>query len=306
VRVVSFLPSATEIVAALGYADAIVGISHECDYPPGVSDRDVVTASAIDSRAAPGEIDVAVRGFVDAGRALYDVREERVRALAPNVMVTQVVCDVCAVNADVVRNLATRLAPRPEVVTLGATTLDGIFDDIRRVAGALGAADRADELITAARARMRAVHDRLEAARAPRPRVAVIEWTDPIFAAGHWVPEMVSRAGGIDALARPGERSTTRTMEAVRRANPDVILIAPCGFDLARASTDADQVLASDDWSWARETPVWAADANSYLSRPGPRVVDGIELLAQILHPTLFGTPGPSAARRITVSAGRA
>ena len=298
-RVVSFLPSATEIVAALGELDAIVGISHECDYPPGIRSRDVVTSSSIDSAAPPAEIDVQVRDFVDTGRALYDVREDRVRALAPDVMVTQVVCDVCAVSEDDVRAVAARLAPRPEVVTLGATTLDGIFDDIQRVAEALGVSARGVELVQRARSRMRAVHERLKAASAPRPRVAVIEWTDPIFAAGHWVPEMVRRAGGIDALAQPGEHSTTRTLVQVRDANPDVILVAPCGFDLERAAADADHLLATADWAWAREAQVWALDANSFLSRPGPRVVDGIELLARVLHSTLFGAPSPSAARRL-------
>ena len=300
-RVVSFLPSATEIVAALGHVECLVGVSHECDYPPAVRSRDVVTSSAIDSKAAPGEIDVQVRDFVDTGRPLYDVREDRVRALTPDVMVTQVVCDVCAVSEADVRALATRLVPRPEVVTLGATTLDGIFDDIRRVAEALGVADRADELIARSRERMRAVHDALKAARAPRPRVAVIEWTDPVFAAGHWVPEMIHRAGGADVLAEPGEHSTTRALETVRSANPDFILIAPCGFDLERAAADAERVLATDDWSWAREKEVWALDANSFLSRPGPRVVDGIELVAKVLHPTLLGPPDASAARPVAV-----
>jgi iron complex transport system substrate-binding protein len=298
-RVVSFLPSATEIVAALGHLDEIVGVSHECDYPPGVRSRDNVTSSAIDSQATPGEIDTAVRRFVDTGRALYDVREDRVRALAPQVMVTQVVCDVCAVSEDDVRRLATRLSPRPEVVTLGATTLDGIFDDIRRVAAALGRPDRAEALIAAGRERMRAVHDSLKAARAPRPRVAVIEWTDPIFAAGHWVPEMVSRAGGTDVLAEPGQHSTTRSMDALREAAPDLVLVAPCGFDLERAAADAERVLATDAWAWAREKRVWAVDANSFLSRPGPRVIDGIEVLARVLHPALFGPPDSVAARRI-------
>ncbi len=298
-RVVSFLPSATEIVAALGQLDAIVGISHECDYPPGIRSRDVVTSSSIDSAAPPGEIDVQVREFVDTGRSLYDVREDRVRELAPDVMVTQVVCDVCAVSEDDVRAVAARLAPRPEVVTLGATTLDGIFDDIQRVADALGVSARGVELVERARSRMWTVHERLKAASAPRPRVAVIEWTDPIFAAGHWVPEMVRRAGGIDALAQPGEHSTTRTLVQVRDANPDVILVAPCGFDLERAAADADHLLANADWAWARETQVWALDANSFLSRPGPRVIDGIELLARVLHSTLFGAPSPSAARRL-------
>jgi len=299
VRVVSFLPSATEIVAALGHLDAIVGVSHECDFPPSVRSRDVVTSSAIDSHAAPAEIDAAVREFVDTGRALYDVRAERVQALSPDVMVTQVVCDVCAVSEDDVRALATRLDSRPEVVTLGATTLDGIFDDIRRVAAALGVADRAEALVDDARARMRAVHETLKAARAPRPNVAVIEWTDPIFAAGHWVPEMVYRAGGKDVLAEPGEHSTTRSIDTVREANPDVILIAPCGFDLARAIEDAKRVLALDEWSWARDKQVWALDANSFVSRPGPRVVDGIELFAQILHPSLFGVPDPIIGVRV-------
>ena len=147
---------------------------------------------------------------------------------------------------------------------------------------------------------MRAVHERLKAARAPRPRVAVIEWTDPIFAAGHWVPEMVYRAGGADVLAEPGAHSTTRSMQALRDARPDVILVAPCGFGLERAAADAARVLATDDWSWASEVPKWALDANSFTSRPGPRVVDGIELFARILHPTLFGAPAATAARRIT------
>jgi iron complex transport system substrate-binding protein len=299
VRVVSFLPSATEIVAALGHLDRLVGVSHECDFPPVVRSRDVVTSSAIDSKAAPGEIDVQVRAFVDTARPLYDVREDRVRALAPDVMITQVVCDVCAVSEGDVRALATRLSPPPDVVTLGATTLDGIFADIRRVGQALGAADRADELVERAYERMRVVHETLKAARAPRPRVAVIEWTAPIFAAGHWVPEMISRAGGADALARAGEHSTTRTLAQVRDASPDVILVAPCGFDLERAAADAEHMLATDDWAWAREKQVWALDANSFLSRPGPRVVDGIELLAQVLHPALFGAPASSAARQV-------
>jgi len=299
VRVVSFLPSATEIVAALGQLDAIVGVSHECDYPADVRSRQVVTSSAIDSRAAPGTIDTAVRDFVDTGRPLYDVREDRVRALAPHVMVTQVVCDVCAVSEGDVRALATRLTPTPEVVTLGATTLDGIFDDIHRVAVALGVADRAEELAARSRERMRTVHETLKAARAPRPRVAVIEWTDPIFAAGHWVPEMVRRAGGIDVLAQPGEHSTTRTMDAMREADPELVLVGPCGFDLERAAQDAERVTAKQEWAWARERQLWAVDANSFLSRPGPRVIDGIELLAQILHPTLFGSPAPTSARLI-------
>jgi iron complex transport system substrate-binding protein len=261
-----------------------------------------VTSTAIDSKATPGQVDHRVRDLVDGGRPLYDVREDRIRELAPDVLVTQVVCDVCAVSEDDVRALAARMRPRPEVVTLGATTLDGIFDDIRRVAGALGVDDRADALIEESRARMRAVHEALKAARAPRPRVAAIEWTDPLFAAGHWVPEMVSRAGGADVLAKPGEHSRTRTHESVRDADPRIIIIGPCGFDLERAAADAERVLATPEWSWARGREVWAVDANALLSRPGPRVVDGIEVLARIFNPEVFGPPEPSAAWRMRLA----
>jgi iron complex transport system substrate-binding protein len=298
-RVVSFLPSATEIVAALGSVDSIVGISHECDFPPGVRSRDVVTSSSIASHAAPADIDTQVRDLVESGRPMYDVRENLVRELAPDLMVTQIVCDVCAVSEGEVRAVAARMEPRPNVVTLGATTLDGIFDDIRRVAVALGAEDRADVLEQQARARMRVVHETLEAAQAPRPRVAVIEWTDPIFAAGHWVPEMVRRAGGEDVLAKPGEHSYTRTHDVVRSARPEIVIIGPCGFDVDRAESDARRVMELPEWRWARETQVWAIDANSVLSRPGPRVVDGIEVLARIMHPSLFGAPASTTARRV-------
>lgn len=299
-RVISFLPSATEIVAALGHTDAIVGVSHECDYPPVVRSRDVVTSSAIESKAAPGIVDGQVRDLVDGGQPLYDVREDRVRALAPDLMITQVVCDVCAVSEGEVRAVAARLEPRANVVTLGATTLDGIFDDIRRVAVALSVEDRADALVADARSRMRAVHVTLKAARAPRPRVAVIEWTDPLFAAGHWVPEMVHRAGGVDVLAKPGEHSSARTHDVVRAADPEILIIGPCGYDLVRAVGDAERVLGLPEWSWARGRRVWAVDANAFLSRPGPRVVDGIEVLARIFNPGLFGLPDSVAARRLS------
>ena len=298
-RVVSFLPSATEIVAALGHVDAIVGISHECDFPPVVKSRDVVTSSSITSAAPPADVDAQVRALVESGRPMYDVREDRVRELAPDLLVTQVVCDVCAVSENEVRAVAARLEPAPNVVTLGATTLDGIFDDIRRVAVALGDEAGADALIAEARSRMRTVHETLKAARAPRPRVAVIEWTEPVFAAGHWVPEMINRAGGEDVLAKPGEHSTTRTHDALREARPDIVIVAPCGFDLDRATADATRVLEQPEWQWTADAQVWAIDANAYLSRPGPRVVDGIDVLARIFNPELFGGPSPDTARRL-------
>jgi iron complex transport system substrate-binding protein len=176
----------------------------------------------------------------------------------------------------------------PAIVTCSGTTLDGVLDDIRRVAVALDADDEADEWIAGATVRMRTVHDALKAARAPRPRVAVIEWGEPIYAAGHWMPELVKRAGGIDALAAPGAHSVKVSMNQIRAADPTVIVMAPCGYDLTRAAAEGRRLLAMPDWSWARDRRVVAIDANAFTTRPGPRLIDGLEILARLFNPSLF------------------
>jgi iron complex transport system substrate-binding protein len=185
------------------------------------------------------------------------------------------------------------------VVTLAGSTLDGVFDDIGNVAAAAGVADRGARLIDALRDRLRAVHLTLKTAAAPRPRVVVIEWTDPPYAAGHWVPEMIGRAGGIDVLAKPGEHSRQVTADAVRVTDPGIVLVAPCGVGLARAAGEARALMAYAGWDWMRGRAVWALDANSYLSRPGPRLVDGVELMARIFNPALFTPIDPGYAERI-------
>lgn len=304
-RVVSLLPSATEIVAALGGMEHLVGVTHCCDYPPQVDSRVRVTRTAIDADAAPGVVDAQVREITASGAPLYTLEEERIRALKPALILTQALCEVCAVMETDVRAVAARLQPVPQVITLSATSLDGVLEDIVAVGTAMGLADEAAEFVAGARMRMRRVHETLRAAKAPRPRVAVIEWGDPIYAAGHWVPEMVKRAGGVDVLAMPGEHSVVKTLEQVRSADAEVLLIAPCGYDLPRAVEEAERLLALEDWAFARDRAVFALDANAFASRPGPRLVDGIEVMARLFNPQLFSPLDPTFAIPITDAARR-
>lgn len=298
-RIASLLPAATEIVAALGARDELVAVTHECDHPAAVRSLPRVTSSAVEAHAGAdaGTVDARVRELSAAGSALFALDEALLVALRPDVVLTQALCAVCAVSETDVRAVAARLDPAPRVVTLSATTLDGVLDgDVARVAEAIGRAAAGAALVAELRGRLRRVHETLKAAGAPRPRVAVIEWTDPVYAAGHWVPEMVRRAGGVDALAQPGEHSTTRAVEAVAAAAPDLLVFAPCGYDARAAAAEARSALARPAWRWAASLPAWAVDANAYVSRPGPRLVDGVELLARVMHPGLFGEPAAGRA----------
>jgi iron complex transport system substrate-binding protein len=299
-RVLSLLPASTEIIAALHAGDSIVGITHECDFPADVvRTLPRVTRSMMDaSLTTPREIDEAVRGLSHSGEPLYMLDEAAIASLVPDLIVTQALCEVCAVSETDVRAIAARMASHPEVITLSGATWSGVADDMRRVGVALGCAEAAAEVVEALEKRIRDVHQTLRAARAPRPNVVVIEWTDPIFAAGHWVPELVRRAGGHELMSVAGEHSTVRSVESIRAARPELLIVAPCGYDAEHAATAARELLAQDDWAWAGALPLWAVDANSLLSRPGPRLVDGIETLAAIMHPDLFrAAPGSNAIR---------
>lgn len=286
--IVSLLPAATEIVAALGAWDRLAGVSHACDYPREALHLPRVTRSAIAPSAGAGEVDRAVREAVDSGVPVFALDDARIRELQPSVILTQGLCEVCAIAEGDVHRLAASLPTPATVVSLGARTLDDVLASITTVAQALGADDEGAELVSGLRARMRRVHETLKAARAPRPRVAVVEWTEPVFVAGHWVPDMVRRAGGIDVLAMPGEHSRPRPVSEVRDADPEVIVFAPCGYALERAHDEASMTLARDEWAWARGRRVAVMDGNAYTSRPGPRLVDGIEILARLFNPTLF------------------
>ncbi|MES2524156.1 MAG: ABC transporter substrate-binding protein [Gemmatimonadota bacterium] len=298
-RVVSLLPAATEIVAFLGATEHLVGITHECDYPEVVSSRVRVTRSAIPHADDPLEVDEAVRRLSGDGQPLFALDKKHIRVLHPDVLLTQALCDVCAVSETDVRALAAKLAPEPQVVTLGGTTLDGIYQDIAAVAAALGAESDGEELLIGLRDRVKHVHDTLKADKAHRPRVALIEWTAPIFVAGHWGPEQIKRAGGIDVCGTAGAHSTTVTMDALRLGQPEIVLVAPCGYSLQRAVTEAKRMLASPDWAWLAGRQVWALDANGLVSRPGPRVVDGIEAMARIFNPGSFSALDPRHGVRV-------
>jgi iron complex transport system substrate-binding protein len=298
-RVISLLPAATEMVAALGALEQLVAVSHECDYPPPVRRLPSVTRNAVELGVSAGEIDARVRELTSSGLPLFVLDEHRIASLAPDVIVTQAVCDVCAVSEDDVRALAARIDPAPRVVSLGASSFDGVFDDLRRIAVALDVVSEADELTAGLHSRLRRIHEALAAARAPRPRVAVVEWTDPIYVAGHWVPEMIRRAGGIDVCAAPGAHSTRMDAATIAARDPQVVLLAPCGFDLGRAATEAELLFRSTEWAWARGRRIAAIDGNALTSRPGPRIVSGVEVIAAILNPDVF--PGvkldPTRAR---------
>jgi iron complex transport system substrate-binding protein len=302
-RVVSLLPGATEMVAALGKLEQLVGVTHECDHPDVVSSRVRVTATTVDVEAAPGIVDTQVRELTQSGAAVFTLLEDRIRDIRPDLILTQALCDVCAVVETDVRALAARLSPVPQIVTLNASSLEGVLDDIVRVGAALDASDEAEEFVAGARARMRTVHETLKAARAPRPRVAVVEWGEPLYLAGHWMPEMIARAGGVDPLVAKGAHSTVVSLDQIREADPEVVVIAPCGYGLDRATTEGERLLALDGWSWARGRRVWAIDANAFASRPGPRLVDGVEILARLCNPSLFSPVDPTFARPLTEAA---
>lgn len=273
---------------ALGLRERLAAITHECDWPPDLRGLPVVTSSRVDAEMAAGAVDSAVRDAAKAGEPLFVLDEARIRALQPTVIVTQGLCEVCAVAEGDVHRLAAALPERARVVTLGARTLDDVLDSMQSLAEALDGADTGAEVVQTLRQRLRQVHETLKAARAPRPRVAVIEWTDPLFAAGHWVPDMVKRAGGIDVLATSGEHSRVVEVDAIAAAQPELLLFAPCGYQLERAVAAARETLARPEWAWARALRLAAMDGNALTSRPGPRLVDGVEIMARLFNPELF------------------
>jgi iron complex transport system substrate-binding protein len=240
-----------------------------------------------------------VRALAASGAPVFALDADELRRLAPTLIITQTLCEVCAISAGEVRALADVVTPPPRVVQLSATTLDGVWEDISAVGAALGRDRQAADLLADFAARLRAVHERLKAARAPRPRVAVIEWLDPLFTAGHWTPELVRRAGGVDVLALPGAHSTTITVDAVRDAKPDLLLFAPCGFGVERAEREAAALLGTNEWSWARRLSAWALDGNALTSRPGPRLAEAVEVMAAIVAPELLPAPARRHARKV-------
>jgi iron complex transport system substrate-binding protein len=295
VKVVSLLPSSTEIVFALGRGDDLVGVTFECDFPPAARQRRIVSTSALPEGLSPAEIDAVVSARIAAGEDLYRLDEGAFADLDPDLVLTQDLCAVCAVDVERVDDALAHLGCAAQVVTLDPRTLNEVLTSIADVGAALGAEAEATDLVGSLRDRL----DKLGhlVARAPRPAVLVLEWTDPAFSAGHWVPDLVTAGGGRAVLPHPGANSQRLTWDAVSAASADVVIVAPCGYHLAPAYELATDLVARQ--RLPHGAAVWAVDADSYFVRPGPRLIDGVELVGQILHPDLCGSPDPSRARRV-------
>src|SRR3954447_15496752 len=280
-RIVSLVPHATELLFALGLGDQVVGVTHECDHPTAALARPHVTRDMLPPGLSSAGIDAAVREHTEKGGSIYGLDSERLRELAPDLIVTQNLCAVCAVSADDVRAIAGELPSHPKVVSLDPTTLGETMADVRTIAQATGARDAAVDLVPRQRARIDAVAAAVEGARPVM--VAALEWFDPVFVAGHWTPQLIELAGGFDVLGLPGEHSMQSTWEAVAAAQPDVVVCMPCGYDAERSRREA--LDHAEQLRAVGAQRVLAVDASSYFSRPGPRLVDGLELLAHALHP---------------------
>src|SRR5262245_35169217 len=302
-RIVSLLPSATEIVYALGLGDALVGVTHECDYPAAARTKPVVTSSLLDhDEATSEEIDDAVRGQLRDGLSLYGLNRDLLAELSPDLILTQALCEVCAVSFDAVCDVTAEFqGVAPKVLSLEPGSLDDILATIMVVGEATGTEQRAAELLTELRARITRVRVRA-ASIAARPRVACLEWIDPPFGPGHWLPEMIALAGGAPGLGEAGTDSRRISWGDVIAFAPEVIVVTPCGFDLPRTTAEALRVLPHrTGWEAlpaVRSGHVYVVDGNAYYSRPGPRIVDSLELLAELIHPTYFAGWGPAGAWR--------
>ncbi len=302
-RICSLVPGATEVVAALDLTDQLVAVSHECDYPESIRHVPSVVESVIDQHSLSSDaIDRAVKQLVHAGQRLYRLNEQRLIEVQPDVILTQDLCHVCAVTPDQLAQAITALNSPPQLVTLNPTSLEDILLDITRIAQAVGAADRGQSLLRSLRARLDLVST---SKRAIRPRVVCLEWLDPLYIAGHWVPEMVTRAGGEDVLGRNDQPSRETTWEEVAAANPDILLLMPCGYSVQRTTVELNRLeRTAAPWSvhLTRWPETYILDANAYFSRPGPRLVDGVELLAALFHPMPSRDPNPLQAVRLTTS----
>ena len=284
-RVASLLPSATEMVHFAGAGENLVGVTHECDYPSGVQNLPKLTNSKIDNSMTSAEIDAAIgRHLTDTG-SIYALDVDLLAELSPDLILTQGLCEVCAVSMNLVEEAASTLQRKPEILSLNPASLDDVLEDAARIGEALGRGKETSEKIAALRERVARVEEAV--AGLPRPRVGCIEWLDPPFSAGHWVPEMVRLAGGEELFAGPGEPSRRLTWNDIFEASPEVLILMPCGFGVERTIHEARALPGLPGWA---EVPAvksgraWAVDANSYFSRPAPRLVEGVEILARILH----------------------
>lgn len=303
-RICSLVPGATEVVVTLGLGEALVGISHECDFPASIRHIPVMVQPVVDSDGADSaEIDRQVKTLMSSGRSLYRVDEQALAKARPDIILTQDVCDVCAVTPHALTRAVQSLSPRPQLITLAPRSLEDVIEDVERIGTALGAASRGIIFAGSLRNRLAAIRN-LSMPR-PKPRIVCLEWLAPLYVGGHWVPEMVEAAGGVEVLGQGGLPSRQVTIDEVRAAAPDIIILMPCGFSLTRTISELT-VLCRNDRAWARllfsVSKTYVVDAGSYFSRPGPRLVDGVELMAEICAGHLSSDRDSRSVRDLTGS----
>lgn len=305
IKIVSLLPSATEIIAALGLESNLVGITHECDYPKTVTNRPPLTASRISHETmSSAEIDHAVRSNLDGHGSIYDLDEKLLAELKPDLIVTQELCEVCAVSYKTVQKAAKMYVADATVVSLEPNTISDIFDNIKTVGELAGVKEKGVAVVEELQNRLDAVREKTADVE-NQPRVFMLEWLEPPFAPGHWVPEQVEIAGGIALMGAAGKKSVTTDYERIFDEQPEIIVLVPCGYYIHDIVRQLGQTAFPSNW---RELPavinnqVWAMDASAYFSRPAPRVVDGAEILAKIFHPQIFGAPTDAEAVRAQLS----
>lgn len=285
-RIATLLPSATEIVCALGLSESLVGISHDCDYPPEIRSRPVLSDAIVGAELPSRTIDDRIRGQLHKGKSVYHLDEAQLAQLRPDLILTQELCEVCAPSYTLVKQAAKVLEAGTRIVSLEPLGLEDVLDNIALVGELTGARARAEQVVISLRERIA----RVTAASAglPKRTIVCLEWLDPLFVAGHWIPEMVEYAGGQDLLGRPRQPSYVVDWDAVRAADPEVLVVMPCGFDVPRVREEIHLLTDRPGWRElraVREQHVYLTEATSYFSRPGPRLVDGLEILASILHP---------------------
>jgi iron complex transport system substrate-binding protein len=306
-KIVSLLPSATEILFALGFDQEVVGVSHECDFPPAARSKRVVIHSRIPRDAPPAEIDRLVREYVAKGESLYAVDAQALEKLAPDLIVTQDLCHVCAASPDDLATALTRFARRPRVLCLNPKDLLDVWRDILWVGEETLRSAVAEKLIREIGARFGRIENMVDETK-ERPRVVFLEWLDPFYVGGHWVPEMIAQAGGVDVFGSPRNASFRVNLQDVVEAAPDVLLVSPCGYSAEKARQEYRGMSFPDQWNAipaVRNHRVYALAASSYFSRPGPRLVTGIETLAKVFHPSLeVSSEAASAILPITAETG--